>query len=81
MSETVTLARCPDMSHYTDLRELAAEARAALRAWGPPTPDHDNPLYYPLLFLTEKVEAVDRHVLRQLLALVSTPASPPEDRR
>ena len=53
------------MSNFDDLRELSAEAREALRAWGPPTPEHDNPLYYPLLFLCEKIDAALRHVVRE----------------
>ena len=53
------------MSNFNDLREFSAEAREALRAWGPPTPEHDNPLYYPLLFLCEKVDAALRHVVRE----------------
>ena len=52
-------------TNFVALRELSVEAREALGAWGPPTPEHDNPLYYPLLFLCEKVDATLRYVLKR----------------
>ena len=40
--------------------DLLDDADRALRAWGPPTPEHDNPLYYPLLFLARALRSVLR---------------------
>ena len=48
------------MSNLDDLRDRVAEAREALRRVDPPTPERDNPLYYPLLFLAETADAVVR---------------------
>lgn len=53
----------PD-TQFDNLRLHVAEARAALAHVPPPTPDNDNPLYYPLLFLTETAECVLRNTLR-----------------
>lgn len=57
---------------FTSLRDLAAEARAALgRVAAPSSPEQDRDgLYYPLLFLTEQVEATLRHVLQSAFASV-----------
>lgn len=53
------------MSNFTDLRDHCTAARDAMRRAGPPTPENDNPLYYPLLFLTETAESVLRHTLKE----------------
>jgi hypothetical protein len=58
------------MTNFNDLRMHVIEARAALATVAPPTPTNDNPLYYPLLFLTETSEAVLRHALRDAHAAV-----------
>ena len=54
-----------DVSNFTDLRDQCREARAALSRVRPPTPEQDNPLYYPLLFLAETAESVLRHTLKE----------------
>lgn len=58
--------------NFDALREHVADARAALAKVPAPTPDADNPLYYPLLFLTETASAVLRHVLRDAYESVRT---------
>lgn len=52
--------RCDRVPDTDRLTEMAAEARAALAKVSPPTPENDNPLYYPLLFLVESAEPVAR---------------------
>ena len=53
-------------SNFTQLRDLAMEAREALRSVERPSCDNVgfNPLYYPLLFLCAQVETTLRSVLR-----------------
>jgi hypothetical protein len=58
------------MSNFENLKLHVGEAREALRSVdGPPLPeDSSNPyatLYYPLLFLTETVEATLRAVTKR----------------
>lgn len=51
------LAECDRVAALPDLEQIAADARAELAKGAVPTPDATNPLYYPLLFLIEAVEA------------------------
>lgn len=59
------------MSNFEDLRLHVSEARGALAQVSAPSPENDNPLYYPLLFLTETAEAVLRHALKEAHAGVA----------
>lgn len=64
-SMVADLKKALDARAYLDQRrvEVMQDARKALDKVGPPpSPDKENPLYYPLLYLLEDVAAEEREI-------------------